>query len=403
MSYHSETTSVTLNLLKGCLYYTINPQKHKANCYFFELLPKSPNFNLTYAILLTKIIKMPVSETQQIQRYYDFYRDKEIAFTKETLHYLRIDPRQIFIKCGGGQWPCIINSTSFQFSKIIVGAGSGAFQLIKKQKDIPVSVRYCFVNTDNSPLSFFVNGRVSDIKPFNNSSDLVIITVSFSQQPPDDLILRLGQFIDTNENFIKRKEERIIINGEIVRKLGLEKEETIVTISDVPRRCVLRDLSFGGAKVMCMGIPKFLENKPAALKINFLEPPFSVNIPGVIRSAECLAGRKDIVTANIAFDETQVPMAYKVQINDFLVNNQKMLLELNRANTAQQQERQAAVEQGQPIPSTAAQPEQPKVNPALARTQMAQQTQPPKPQINPALARTQPAQQTQMPQPHVTI
>ena len=293
---------------------------------------------------------MPIPESQQIQRYYDYYRDKEIAFTKETLHCLRIDPIQIFVKCGGGQWPCIINSTSFQLAKIIIGSGSGAYRLMEKQKELPVSVRYCFINPDNSPLSFFINGHVTEITPFNNSSDLVLITVTFSQQPPDVLISRLGKFIDTNENFVRRKEDRIIITKEVLRRLGLEKEETIVSISDVPRRCVLRDISFSGAKVICMGIPKFLQNKPAAIKLSFSEPPLSLSIPGVIKNAETLADRKDIVTVHIAFDEAQVPMAYKVLINEFLMNNQKMLLELNKANEDHQAERKAALTEHADLP-----------------------------------------------------
>lgn len=274
---------------------------------------------------------MSVPLSQTITRYYDFYRDKEISFTKETLHYLRLDPRQIYVKCNGGQWPCIINSTSFQFVKIIIGTGSGAFAQIKKAKDVPVSVRYCFVEADSSPLSFFVNGRVSEIQQFKGSSELVVVTISFVQQPPDDLILRLGRFIDTNENFSRRKEERIPINQDTLRKIGLEKEETLVSIAHVPRRCVLRDISFGGAKILCMGLPKFLIDKEASLKFTFTEPQISINISGKVITAENLEGRKDIVIACIEFDPATVPMQYKVIINEYITNNKMNLLQMNRA------------------------------------------------------------------------
>lgn len=284
---------------------------------------------------------MPSS--QIISRYYDIYRDKEITFTKETLHFLRIDPRQIYIKCAGGQWPCIINSTSFQLVKVILGVGSGAITQIKKSANIPVQVRYCFIQEDNTPLSFFVTGHVTQISPFKDSSELLLLTISFTQQPPDDLILRMGQFIDTNENFLNRRDERIIINKEIVRRLNLEKEETIVSISNVPRRCILRDLSFGGCKIMCMGIPKFLINKEASLRLNFIEPQISFNIPGIVRNAESLEARKEIVIVSIAFVPEQVPMQFKVLINQFLTNNKKTLLEMNKVALMQQQSQQAAM------------------------------------------------------------
>ncbi len=284
---------------------------------------------------------MPSS--QIISRYYDIYRDKEITFTKETLHFLRIDPRQIYIKCAGGQWPCIINSTSFQLVKVILGVGSGAITQIKKSANIPVQVRYCFIQEDNTPLSFFVTGHVTQISPFKDSSELLLLTISFTQQPPDDLILRMGQFIDTNENFLNRRDERIIINKEIVRRLNLEKEETLVSISNVPRRCILRDLSFGGCKIMCMGIPKFLINKEASLRLNFIEPQISFNIPGIVRNAESLEARKEIVIVSIAFVPEQVPMQFKVLINQFLTNNKKTLLEMNKVALMQQQSQQAAM------------------------------------------------------------
>lgn len=288
---------------------------------------------------------MSVPLSQQITRYYDYYRDKEISFTKETLHFLRIDPRQIYIKCNGGQWPCIINSTSFQFARIIVGTTSGFAAEIKKKRDLPVSVRYCFIEQDTTPLSFFVNGRVSNVEPFKDSRELLVVTIEFAQQPPDDLILRLGRFIDTNENFSRRKEERIIINAESIRKLNMEKEETLISIAHVPRRCVLRDLSFGGAKILCMGLPRFLVNKEASLKITFVEPQISMNINGTVVYAENLEGRKDIVIANIEFDPESVPMAFKVQINEYITNNKMNLLQMNRARVAPAAPQQAAPQQ----------------------------------------------------------
>lgn len=321
---------------------------------------------------------MSVTVSQQISRYYDYYRDKEIVFTKETLHYLRIDPRQIYIKCGGGQWPCIINSTSFLFAKVIIGTSSGVYAQLTKKAELPISVRYCFIEADNSPLSFFINGKVTEVVPFKGSSELVVVTITFTQRPPDDLLFRLGQFIDTNENFARRKEERVIINAETLRKLSLDREETILTVANVPRRCVLRDLSFGGAKVMCMGIPKFLTDKEASIRLTFSEPQAIVNIPGVIRKAESLEGRKDIVVANIEFDEAQVPMVYKLQINDFITNNKKTLLEMNKlqqqqaqaARAAQIQAQQAAQAQAQ-AEAAKAQTEQPQADSAAAQPEAA--------------------------------
>ncbi len=83
--------------------------------------------------------------------------------------------------------------------------------------------------------------------------------------------------------------------------------------------------------------------KEASLKLSFIEPPFNFIIPGVIKNAESLEGRKDIVLASIAFTPDQVPMQFKVLINQFLTNNNKALLGLNKIALQQQQMQQNAM------------------------------------------------------------
>jgi hypothetical protein len=270
---------------------------------------------------------MGIATNQQISNYYDFYRDKEIIFSKDILRSLRIDPRQIYIKCNGSQWPCIINSTSFQMAKIILGTKGGAFAQITKKDAPPVSLRFCFIEPDNEPLSFFIAGKVLEVTPYMNSQELAIITVTYTQRPPDDLILKLGTLIEANINFIQRSEERIILNEDSKRKLSIEREESVIYIQNVPRRCILRDVSFSGAKVILLGISKFICNKDAVIRIQFSDPIETVDIRGTIINADLIEGRQDIVAASIKFDENQVPLTYKIHINNYITMNRKSFLE----------------------------------------------------------------------------
>ena len=98
-----------------------------------------------------------IAVNQIINRYYDLYRENEIIFTKDIIRYLKIDLRQIYVKCAGAQWPCIINSTSFQMTKIIIGTAGGAFQQITKKDAPPVNIRYCFIEDDGHPIYFFLD------------------------------------------------------------------------------------------------------------------------------------------------------------------------------------------------------------------------------------------------------
>lgn len=266
---------------------------------------------------------MALVTAQQLQDYYDHYRDTEITFTKEITKILSVDPRQIYVKCNGNQWPCIVNSTSLMACRIIVGVKGGAYAMLSQKETGPVQVRFCFTDSDKQMISFFVNGKVSDIKPYMNSAELSVITISFTQRPPDDLIERLGTLLDANANAIRRKEERVILNPDVKRKLGLTKEETIVQISGVPRHCILRDLSFGGVKILMMGIQKYVENQQALLQLRFEDPQEVIQVGGVVVASSPIEGRKDILMVSIKFGDKTVPIAYKIRINNYLVNMRK--------------------------------------------------------------------------------
>ncbi|MBO4641107.1 MAG: PilZ domain-containing protein [Treponema sp.] len=328
---------------------------------------------------------MGIANSHQISRYYDFFRDKEIIFTKANIQILKMDPRQIYVKCAGGQWPCLINSSSLQSAKIILGTNSGAFIAIQKDKNISIQLRYCFIDANGAPIHFFVNCTVGDINKYQNTEELAVVTLNFTQRPPDDLIFKIGEFLEANENFYHRKEDRIDINKNSIRKLGLEKEESIIFIENVPRRCILKDLSFSGAKVMLVGVPKFLVGKNIALKIDFIDTNESVLVPGIIPRAEFLEGRKDITSVHIAFNGDTVPMVYKLHINSFITTYQKTIL--NNQNGQ-------AVPMNQPVINTAAETASQPIVDTITRKN-------PEEQVGQAQPQVQPQPQVQTAQPSV--
>ncbi len=283
---------------------------------------------------------MAMINSQILTKYYDVYRNTEITFSKDIIHTLSMDPRQIYVKCNGSQWPCIINSTSFVQAKIIIGVKSGAFQELAKKDPPPVSIKFSFYQPDGQLLSFFVSGKVQSITSYMNSKELMIVTIQYTQRPPEDLIAMVGHLLDANENAIRRKEERIIITPEACRKLGIPKEECVVLIQNVPRHCILRDLSFGGAKVILMGLAQFLMNKQIQLSLEFEDPHEVITMNGTIIGATAAEGRKDIFAANIRFDDT--PLSYKIHINNYLTSVRKN--ELDNQARADQAAVQAAIQ-----------------------------------------------------------
>lgn len=288
---------------------------------------------------------MGITTSQQIQDYYDHFRDTEITYSKDILRTLAVDPRQIYVKCNGGQWPCIINSTSFQFAKIIIGTKGGAYAQISKKEAPPVSLRFYFFQASGQPISFFITSRVTEINPYMNSGDLAIVTLTFTQRPPDDFIERVGSLLEANSNAVRRREERIVISADSKRRLGLIKDETIVFIQNVPRRCVLRDISFGGAKVILLGLERFIINKEVMIRIHFDEPDEIVSLKGTVVATSPVEGRQDIIFACLKFDDATIPLSYKIRINNYLTSIRKHILNVNEQQNAEAQKAKEAAAQ----------------------------------------------------------
>jgi hypothetical protein len=261
---------------------------------------------------------MGILNSQKIIEYYERYKSIEVTFTKEIIQVTGLITQQVYFKCIGDFWPCVVFSSSFQGAKIVANIKSGLIEKLR-QANNSASLRLCFKNADsNSPVTFFVSTRSLGYAPYSGSQDVAIFTLQFTQRPPDDLIEIMGRLLDANVNSKKRREERIPITADSIRKLRILSKDTAVFIQGVPRRCILRDLSFSGAKLIMMGVAKFLLNKEAALRIDFDDPQESYLLRGKFIRAELVEGRKDLLAPVMLFDETLSPMGYKVRLNDFL-------------------------------------------------------------------------------------
>jgi len=261
---------------------------------------------------------MGYATSQQLARYHQLYQNIEVTFSKEVIRTTGLIPQQVFLKSLGGQWPCVINSTSLIGAKVIAGVKSGVYEKIQ-QGNASVSLRFSFLNLEkNEPFSFFVTAKVTGMTQYAGSPDLILINLAFTQRAPDDLIERLGSLLEANMNSTKRREERILITPDSMRKLGISQKETIVFIQGIPRRCILRDVSFSGAKVIMVGIATFLVDKEVVLKIDLEDPRNAVGIKGKIIRTEDVEGRRDLVALAIQYHEAEVPMAYKMHVNNFI-------------------------------------------------------------------------------------
>ncbi|MDR2433238.1 MAG: PilZ domain-containing protein [Treponema sp.] len=261
---------------------------------------------------------MGVVTSQKIAAYYERFKGIDVTFTKEIIQVTGLETQQVHLKCLSDFWPCVLFSTSFQGAKIVANVKSGLLAKLR-QANNSVSLRFCFKNGEKGdPLTFFVAARVQSTAPYKGANDVFLLNLQFTQRPPDDLIEIMGRVLDANVNSAKRKDERIFITTETQRKLNLLSKESTVFVQGVPRRCILRDLSFSGSKLVMMGVAKFLVDKEVGLRVDFDDPRDSFLVKGKFVRAENVEGKKEMLALALEFDEADIPMGYKIRLNDFL-------------------------------------------------------------------------------------
>jgi len=124
--------------------------------------------------------------------------------------------------------------------------------------------------------------------------------------------------IDANSNSKRRKEERIVINTDSLRKMGLTSKDAQLFVEGVPRMCIVRELSFSGAKLIVTGIGKFLVGKKTVLHLELEDRKQALELAGKIVRFDPVEGRRDIAALAIQFDEESLPLDYKLLINEYI-------------------------------------------------------------------------------------
>ena len=264
---------------------------------------------------------MAIVTSQQINDYFDTYREVEVTFNKEVIKATGLMSKQIMLKSLGDFWPCIPYSSSMLGAKVIASLNSGFFETIKHANNL-VALRLSFQLTDKTdPLSFFISSRIAGFNKYSQEHpDVHFLSLQFTQRPPDDFIEIFGRLLDANLNAAKRKEERIVITPESLRDLGLKTKDTAIAVDEAPKRCIIRDLSFSGAKVLLLGSGADLVDKVARIALAFDEEESRFVIPGKIVRVEEVEGREDISAVAMRFDEEAVPIRYKIKINNYLTS-----------------------------------------------------------------------------------
>ncbi len=266
---------------------------------------------------------MSIVTTQQLTKFFEVFEKTEITFNKQVLSATGLVSKNVYLKVLDRQWPCVVFSSSMAASRVIVTVKEPLVTALRRANN-RLSLRWCFKLPEKpEPITFFVSCHASGFTPYDaQNQEVQLMTLDFTQRPPDDLIAVLGSLLDANANAQRRKEERIPVTPETMKKLGLETRESILTLNGTAHRGVLRDLSFGGAEVLTSGITAAGVGSTVTLRIAKGEQGGELLLLGIIRRVDMVGGRKDIVLVAVEYPR-DTPMSYKLLINSYISTQRK--------------------------------------------------------------------------------
>lgn len=267
---------------------------------------------------------MSIITSQQLSRYYEQYKSTDVTFNKQVISALGLVPKGVYLKIQDRQLPCMVFSSSLSTARVIASMPD-AVMLALKRANNHLALRWCFKQLDKiEPITFFVMCRPAGFTPYAvQGPDVQFVSLEYMQRPADDLIQMLGSLLEANANSQRRKDERIVLTPEIMKKLGLEsREAALLTADSRTWKCVLRDLSFSGAKVLVSASEETFKNQSVSLKFARSEEQPEMTIAAAVRRVEEIGGRKDILAVGLEYS-ADPPMSYKLLINSYISSMRK--------------------------------------------------------------------------------
>jgi len=261
---------------------------------------------------------MSIVTTQQLARYYERFKNTDVTFNRQVISAVGLAAKGVYLKAQDRQLSCTVFSSSMTSARVVASV-PGRMMAALKQPTARLSLRWCFKLPDKvEPMTFFVACRPTGFTHYAvQGPDVHFITLEFTQRPPDDLILILGSLLEAKFNSQKRKDERIVLNPETMKKLGLETREATLVVEGRASKCVLRDLSFSGATVLATGNAGALADRAVTLKFFPGDQSPELAIAGRINRADEVGGRRGILAVSIEYTGDP-PMSYKLLINSYV-------------------------------------------------------------------------------------
>ena len=252
---------------------------------------------------------------QHLARLYKEFSETEVTFNGQVIIESGLITSDVRLTVGSNHLPSVLYACSMKGARVIAEIGNTTTDLLTHNSS-SATLRLGFKQSDEkTPVSFIVPCKVESLSEYNaQRPNIRFVTLEFTQKPSDSLVGILGSLLEIKSNALRRRDQRVAMTPDNMKKIGLQSRESCLAIDGASRRCLLRDLSFGGAKVLLsmLGLPKGPQR--VMLKLQKCEIRDDAVLNGSIVRVEDVEGHDDLVALSIQYN-TDPPISYKQKIN----------------------------------------------------------------------------------------
>jgi hypothetical protein len=254
---------------------------------------------------------MSLLGTSVLQNMYQEYLDTELTYSKEVAAGLGLLPAEASLKWQGALFPCVVHSCSFRVAQVLVRLTEAKWKEMEAGSRIgTLTLTFLQPKTAKKEL-FQFNGSLQVVQ-YHGAGEgelSVLMTVTFSHRPPEGFLQAHGSYLGLKKEANQRKEDRIPMTNQARDLMGLSNLNTTVTVDHIDRKCLIRELSYTGARAILTGVAPFLLDKPFALTVPMVDP-HPMSIPGRIVRAEPVEGHKGLAVIALGYHPDRVPVEY---------------------------------------------------------------------------------------------
>ena len=182
--------------------------------------------------------------SQHLARLYEEFGATEVTFNAQVILESGLITSDVRLTVGSRHTPCVLYACSMKGARLIMEVIQAEGDLLTKSSSA-ASLHLGFRRKDDkAPVTFFIPSRIESLSDYSaRRPQMRFANLEFTQKPSDTLVEILGSLLEIKSNELRRRDQRIVMTPDVMKRIGLQSRESCLAIEGTPRRCFLRDPS----------------------------------------------------------------------------------------------------------------------------------------------------------------